>query len=54
MNLATVKEQLVYEIGDPRGYMTPDVIVDFTSCSFARTGRSRRITGPEGGRGLIC
>jgi hypothetical protein len=31
INLATVKEQLLYEVMNPQQYITPDVIADFTS-----------------------
>jgi hypothetical protein len=49
VNLATVKEQLVYEIGDPTRYMTPDVIVDFTTLQLRETGADRvEITGARG------
>ncbi len=34
----TVKEQLLYELGDPAGYITPDCIADFTSIRLADTG----------------
>jgi hypothetical protein len=49
VSLATVKEQLVYEIGDPARYMTPDVIVDFTTPQLRETGADRvEITGARG------
>jgi hypothetical protein len=46
----TVTEQLVYEIGDPERYMTPDVIADFTSFSLSDDGPDR--VGIHGARGL--
>ena len=37
----SVIEQIVYEIGDPSAYMTPDVIVDFTTLEVAAIGNDR-------------
>ncbi|MDT8323669.1 MAG: acyclic terpene utilization AtuA family protein [Bacteroidota bacterium] len=38
---ATVKEQLLYEIGDPAEYITPDCVADFTSIRLAQEGENR-------------
>jgi len=37
----TVAEQLLYEIGNPKDYITPDCIADFTSIHLEELGRDR-------------
>ncbi|MDZ7693028.1 MAG: acyclic terpene utilization AtuA family protein [Balneolaceae bacterium] len=49
VNEMTVKEQLVYEIADPKNYLTPDAIADFTSLHLEKEGPHRvRISGVSG------
>ncbi len=49
ITVPSIKEQLVYEMGDPHAYITPDVIADFTSIQLQQAGDDRvRIHGIRG------
>jgi hypothetical protein len=41
VSVQSVTEQLVYEMGDPHSYITPDVIADFTSIHLKADGENR-------------
>ena len=45
----TVKEQLLYEIGDPASYITPDCIADFSTIQIKQDGENRvKVWGIKG------
>lgn len=49
VSIETVSEQLVYEMGDPHSYITPDVVADFATIQLAAAGENRvRVTGIRG------
>ncbi|MDZ7780113.1 MAG: acyclic terpene utilization AtuA family protein [Gemmatimonadota bacterium] len=46
---ASVAEQILYEMGDPTDYITPDVIADFTTIQLDEVGPDRvRVHGIQG------
>ena len=50
VSVASVTEQLVYEMGDPHSYITPDGVADFTSIQLEPAGPNRvRVSGIRGG-----
>jgi hypothetical protein len=49
VNVPSIKEQLVYEMGDPHEYITPDCVADFTTIQLAQDGENRvRVFGIKG------
>ncbi len=49
VNFDTLREQLLYEVHDPRHYMTPDVDVDMTTLRIEEIGLDQvRVTGATG------
>ena len=49
IDIASVTEQLVYEMGDPRSYITPDGVADFTTIQLRQVSKDRvRVSGVGG------
>jgi hypothetical protein len=49
VTVASVTEQLLYEMGDPGCYVTPDCVADFTTIRLEQAGPDRvRVFGIEG------
>ena len=47
----TVKEQLLYELGDPARYLSPDATVNFLTLAVEEIGKNRvRVSGATGGQ----
>lgn len=50
INLATAKEQLLYEVTNPYEYITPDVVADFTTVTLQQKGKDKVEVSGGGGK----
>jgi len=50
VNIGTVSEQMLYEIGDPQSYILPDVICDFSEVTITQEDENRVYVSPAKGR----
>lgn len=49
VNRAVVSEQILYELGNPKDYITPDVVADFSTIHLEDAGENRvRVHGVKG------
>jgi hypothetical protein len=49
INVETISEQLLYEVGDPAAYLTPDVVADFTTVRLSE--EKKDVVGVNSARG---
>ena len=50
VTIETVREQMLYEVHDPANYLTPDVVVDFTTARLEAVGPDRVRVSHIGGK----
>jgi hypothetical protein len=49
VTVQTISEQLMYEIGDPTNYITPECVADFTTIKLEQAGSNRvKLSGVKG------